>query len=84
MKALFWIGGAAIIATGAWVLAAPGMGSRTGQEQYGSAPPSVIAEDSRTPERIAEDRERAAEQQRAAGEARAACGRRSTMLACTT
>jgi len=64
VRAVFWLGGGAIVAVGAWVLVAPGMGRRTGEEHDGNAPPSVAASsptgDTRTPEKIAEDEEKAA------------------------
>jgi len=64
VKAVLWLGGGAILLVVAWVLVAPGMGRRTGEEHFGSAPPSVAAdstqEDRRTPERVAEDEEKAA------------------------
>ena len=64
VRAVFWLGGGSIVAVGAWVLVAPGMGRRTGEEHYGNAPPSVAATsptgDTRTSEKIAEDKEKAA------------------------
>jgi len=49
------------------------MGRRTGEEHYGNAPPSVVADstpDTRTPEKIAEDEDRAAEAKKEAGRER--------------